>query len=83
MTRDEMQKVHVPLDEFVERIAEKAALAIWDKHRAECPAPAAVSDLYEKVNDLRISRAKLIGFLAGAALVGGGAGGALGALLGG
>jgi len=77
------QQVRVPLTDFVRQIAREAALVVITEHFDGCEARKTQTELFTRIRSLEISRAKLVGFMAGASALGGGAGALVAKLLGG
>jgi len=91
MTIDEIDSVRVPLPVFVEQIAMRVASEVAKRVAAEAASVAATKAAQETADRvlihhidtcpvaqaIRLTKARLIGFLVGASVVGGGAGAAV------
>lgn len=78
MSNSEEIKVKVPLPQFVEEIAdraaERAAQKVIEEHVKTCPGRSAVprcEQVEKRVQNLELKSSALIGFMAGAGAVGG------------
>lgn len=88
--RRELHRVGIDLPDFVrliaKEVANEVARTIIREHVETCPfstMPAKVKDLQLRVGAIELSKAKLIGFMAGAGAVGGGVSEVVSRLIGG
>ncbi len=78
MTHTEVAQIQVPLTDFVREVAKEAAREVIEEHTRACP----IVEVGRRVRMLEISFAKLLGFMVGSGLLGGGAGAVAAKLIG-
>ena len=79
MTEQDMQRIQVPLDDFIREIAKEAARTVIVEHRAACP----IGETVKRVDKLSERTSFIFGWMAGSGLLGGAAGATIVKLMGG
>ena len=72
MTDAEIHQIKVPLTEFIREVVRETVAEVWKEHRAECPVPAAMLIVEERVRKIELKAATLVGYMVGAGIFGGG-----------
>lgn len=79
MPHEELSQVQVPLDDWVEQIAVKAAQTVIEKHTSVCP----IAKVDERLRVLETRFNLLLGAILGSGVLGGATGAAILKVLGG
>lgn len=72
MTDAEIQQIQVPLPQFISAIIRASVAEAWKEHKKECLYPADLVIVEERVRQIELKGAALVGYMVGAGVFGGG-----------